>query len=142
MAKRSQKYLRFVIDGVSYQFRALPFGLSTVPLVFMRIMSKVAAYVHLKGIQLHIIYLDDWLLRSLFSQQLQLDTSFTLELCAFLGLIVNVLKSIPVPSQEFIFLGIHFQTLRYTCCPLANRWKRLLMLLHHTRNSSSLRGCG
>ena len=34
----SQKYLHFVIDSVSYQFWAIPFGLSTAPLVFTRVM--------------------------------------------------------------------------------------------------------
>ena len=63
-----------MIDGVSYQF-----GLLTAPLVFTCIMSKVVAYAHLKGIRLHICQ-DVWLLWSLDSQQLQLDTMFMLEL--------------------------------------------------------------
>ena len=100
-------------------------------------MSKVEAYAHLKGIQL-LICLDDWLLRSLDPQQLQLDTIFMLELCAFLGLNVNVPKSDLTPSQEFVFLEILFQTVRYTCRPLVDRWKQLVMLLHHARNSSFL----
>ena len=114
--------MNFVIDDVSYQFRALPFGLSTAPLVFTCVMSEVAAYVHLKGIRLYI-YLEEWLLRSLDPQQLQLDTTFMLGLCAFLGLIVNIPKSNLTSSQEFIFLGIYFQTVCYTCCPLTDRWK-------------------
>ena len=97
--------------------------------------SKVAAYTHLKSIRLHI-YLDDWLLRLLDPQQLQLDTTFMLELCAFLGLTVNILKLNLTPSQEFIFLGIYFQMVRYTCHPSLDRLKRLLKLLHLTRKSS------
>ena len=62
-------------------------------------MSEVAAYVHLKVIRLHI-YLDDWLL---WLPDPHLDMSFMLELCAFLGLIVNVPKSNLKPSQEFVF---------------------------------------
>ena len=80
-------------------------GLSIAPQVLTCVMSKIAAYAHLKGIQLHI-YLYDWLLRYLDPQQLQLNTKFMLELCAFLGLIVNFPKSNLIPDQEFVFLGI------------------------------------
>ena len=137
VAQRSRKYMRFVIDGMSYQFQALPFGFSTAPLVFTHIMNEVAAYVHRKGIRLHI-YLDDWLLWSLDSQQLQQDMLFMLDLCALLDLIVNILKSNLTPSQEFIFLGIYFQTVSFICHPSTDRWKRLLTLLRHARNASSL----
>ena len=61
-----------------------------------------------------------------------------LELCAFLGLIVNFPKSNLTPSQEFVFLGIHFQMVLYICHLSTDKWKWLLMLLHHARNSSSL----
>ena len=43
---QSRKYLRFHIQGQSYQFKALPFGLSTPPME----------------------YLDDWLVRARFHQ--------------------------------------------------------------------------
>ena len=40
-----------------------------------------------------------------------------LDLCAPLGLIVNILKSNLTLSQEFHFGGIYFQTVSYICCP-------------------------
>ena len=128
VAKRSRKYLRFVVNGKAYQFRALPFGLASAPLVFTRVMNEVAAYAHRQGVRLHI-YLDDWLLRSLDVQRLVADTRFMLGLCDFLGLLVNVPKSNLTPAQEFVFLGIFFQTVPFICRPSRDRWKRLLALL-------------
>ena len=67
------------------------FWLSTAPLVFTRVMREVAPYAHRKGIWLHI-HVDNWLLWSLDPQLLQQGTTFMLDLCVFLGLIVNVPK--------------------------------------------------
>lgn len=56
-----RKFLRFAIDDNIYQFKALPFGLSTAPLVFTKCMAPVIAYLRLRGISI-FSYLDDWLL--------------------------------------------------------------------------------
>ena len=64
IAKWSRKYLCFVIGDKVFQFRALPFGLSTTPLVLTRVMNVIAAHAHIHGIRVHM-YLEDWLLRAL-----------------------------------------------------------------------------
>ena len=76
MAKRSLKYLCFVVHGKVYQFHMLLFGLDMVPLIFTCVLNEVMAYVYRKGIWLHI-YLDHWLLQLLVVQQLQQDTNWT-----------------------------------------------------------------
>ena len=38
---KSRKYLRFHFQGQSYQFRALPFGLSTAPMEFTCVVKEV-----------------------------------------------------------------------------------------------------
>ena len=64
IAKRSRKYLCFMIGDKFYQFRALSFRLSTAPLVFTRVMNIIATHAHIEGIRVHM-YLGDWLLRAL-----------------------------------------------------------------------------
>ena len=52
VVKRSRKYLHFVIGDKVFQFRALPFGLSTAPLVFTRVIqhdSHLCTYLQDKG---------------------------------------------------------------------------------------------
>ena len=57
----SSRYLRFVWQGKTLQFRTLCFGLSTAPQVFTRVCAVVSAHLHSHGIRL-LRYLDDWLL--------------------------------------------------------------------------------
>ncbi len=55
-----RKYLRFALCGRVFQFRVLPFGLSSAPMVFTRLMKCVAAFIRRQGPSL-LQYLDDWL---------------------------------------------------------------------------------
>ena len=62
--ERSRKYLRFHIQGQTYQFKALPFGLSTAPMEFTIITKGVKLMAIHNGIRIHQ-YLDNWLVRGL-----------------------------------------------------------------------------
>ena len=61
--EQSRKYLRFHVQGQTYQFKALPFGLSTAPLEFTVIAKEVKLMAGHRGIRIHQ-YLDDWLVRA------------------------------------------------------------------------------
>ena len=61
--EQSRKYLRFHVQGQTYQFKALPFGLSTAPLEFTVVAKEVKLMTIHKGIRIHQ-YLDDWLVRA------------------------------------------------------------------------------
>jgi len=87
----SRKYLRFAFADKVYQFRALPFGLSTAPWVFTRVVSEVKLLAHLQGIQLYL-YLDDWLVQiANFIQGVQ-QAQYLSNLCSELGLVLNLAK--------------------------------------------------
>ena len=60
--EQSRKYLRFHVEGQTYQFKALPSGLSTSPFEFTVIAKEVKLMAIHKGIRIHQ-YLDDWLVR-------------------------------------------------------------------------------
>ena len=51
--KQSRKYLRFHVQGKTYQFKALPFVLSTAPLVFTVVTKEVKLMALQKGIRIH-----------------------------------------------------------------------------------------
>ena len=104
IAQKSRKYLRLMINGVVYQFRALPFGLATAPLVFTRVMGVVASYAHRRGVRMHM-YLDDWLLRAMSQSALREHSALVLMMCFDLGLLVNYPKSNLVPAQDFVSWG-------------------------------------
>ena len=47
---RDTKYLRFAYDGEIFEFQVLPFGLSTAPRTFTRLVRAVGAYLKTLGI--------------------------------------------------------------------------------------------
>lgn len=115
-----RKYLRIVVLGKVYQYRALPFGLSTSPLAFTKMLEPLAVYLHTRGMVLHR-YLDDLLIRSQSRSQCLSWTQFLLDLLVRLGLGVNLEKSDLVPSQVFKYIGIRFHTDRGLMTPPDDR---------------------
>lgn len=61
MRDDSRKYLRFIYKKKMFQFNALPFGLSTAPFIFTKILKPVVEFLRAKGIVL-VVYLDDFLI--------------------------------------------------------------------------------
>ena len=78
--EQSRKYLRFYVQGQTYQFKALPFGLSTAPLEFTVIAKEVKLMASHKGIRIHQ-YLDDWLVRATSRQACLQHTQSLLRIC-------------------------------------------------------------
>ena len=106
---RSRKYLRFTLGGRVYQFKALPFSLSTSPFVFTLLMKVIPTFLRRRAITLHP-YLDDWLSRNQNRRRLLEHRQFILSLITSLGLIINYEKSDLVPAQVFTFIGMEFLT--------------------------------
>ena len=114
-----RRFLRFCHNGI-WQFKTLPFGLSTSPRVFTKILRPVLAYAHLHGVRLHM-YLDDWLLNPDSRQEAQEQTSCLRSLCRRLGLVINLEKSDLISSQKAIYLGIELDSLAYLARPSDKR---------------------
>ncbi len=100
----SQKWLRFALNNRAYQFQVLPFGLSTAPRTFTRIVKVIAEFLRRRGIQVYV-YLDDWLLVAPSAEALTAQASLVCRLVESLGFLINHKKSDLVPSQNPQFLG-------------------------------------
>ena len=101
---QSRNYMHFHLQGRSYQFKALPFGLSTAPIEFTVVAKEIKLMALQRGIRIHQ-YLDDWLVRAT-SHQTCLQHALTLvALCRELGWLVNKEKSELEPKQVFNFVG-------------------------------------
>ena len=94
----SRKYLRFHVQGQTYQFKALPFGLLTAPLEFTVVTKEVKLMALQKGIRIHQ-YLDDWLVWAKSHHTCLQHTHTLVALCQDLGWLVNKEKSELVPKQ-------------------------------------------
>ena len=65
-----KKFLRFNFKGKTYQFRCLPFGLSSTPWVFTRTLKPALAVVREKGVRL-IAYTDNILILAEYRDLIQ-----------------------------------------------------------------------
>ena len=124
IAPSHRRYLRFKLGQKHYQFRALPFGLTTSPLVFTRVVKAVGSYAHSLGIRL-ILYLDDWCLSASSPEAARRQTSWLLDIATSLGLVVNLEKSDLSPSQLFQFVGISFDLSSGRAYPAPHRLESL-----------------
>ena len=104
-----RRYLRFMVDNQAFQFRVLPFGSSTAPQVFTRIMAPISRHMHSLGFRL-LRYLDDWLLLGLSRQDILWAKDTILTLCGRLGIHLNYDKSSLIPTQTTTYLGMVIQS--------------------------------
>ena len=116
--------MRFHIQGQSYQFKALPFGLSTAPMEFTVVAKEVKLMALQRGIRIHQ-YLDDWLVRATSHQTCLQHTQTLIALCRELGWLVNKEKSELDPKQVFNFVGYQFDLREGKVRPTPERWQTL-----------------
>ena len=100
-----RKWLRLQWQGVMWQHRCLPFGLSDAPRTFTKILAPVAAFLRPLGIHL-VIYLDDWLFIAATAEAATKLVDAAMLLLKHLGFIISEDKSILKPVQSLEFLGI------------------------------------
>ena len=114
------QFLSFRYDGSSYRFTVLPFGLSTAPRTFTRLVRAVAAFLRRLGVQI-FVYLDDWLVVAPSREVLLADTQRVLDVAASLGWLVNREKSSLTPAQRVTYLGSEIDLLHGRAYPTAER---------------------
>ena len=107
--KKHQRYLRFIWQKKVYQFLCLPFGLSSAPRVFTKILRPVIGFLRSNGIRC-VIYLDDILIMNQEKDTLMEHTAITVSVLEALGYLINYTKSSLSPQQEITFLGFIIQS--------------------------------
>ena len=104
VAPEHTRYLRFAYNGRAFEFLVLPFGLSTAPRVFTRIVRVIEAFLKIQGVDMHQ-YLDDWLMKNQSKSLVERHRDLTLFWVNKLGFLVNEGKSRLIPTQAPAFLG-------------------------------------
>lgn len=113
IAKSDRKFLRFKFEGSLYEFNVLPFGLSTAPYAFTKLMKPVISHLRKSG-YLSVIYLDDFLLLGrTYAIGLE-NVQKTCNLLESLGFIINREKSKIELSTKCKFLGFNYDTVEMT----------------------------
>ncbi|KAJ1202912.1 hypothetical protein NDU88_006707 [Pleurodeles waltl] len=121
-------YLRFKVGHEHFQFTVLPFGLTSAPRVFTKVMAVVAAHLHRSGISV-FPYLDDWLLKAPTPQALVTHLQTMADLLHSLGFTINVPKSHLTPSQKLSFIGAVLDTVQYWAYPPDQRVQDIQVMI-------------
>jgi hypothetical protein len=128
IATQHRKYLRFRFKGQLYEFNCLPFGLCTGPRIFTKIIRPVVACLRKKG-HISINYLDDFLLMANNASKCKQNINATIEVLVKLGFVVNVKKSILLPSKEVEYLGFIFNSSNMTLSLPERKKEKILKLI-------------
>lgn len=97
-----RRFLRLCYGQAHYQYRAMPFGLSSAPRIFTKLLDVVATHLRSFPIRLQC-YLDDIQFSSF--QQACKDVQLTIEALQQHGFTVNWEKSQLSPSTDLVHLG-------------------------------------
>jgi hypothetical protein len=107
-----RKYFGFTALQRRWRFRSMPFGLSSAPWAFTRVMRSVMAYARRFGVRL-AIYLDDILIMAPTRELALEHTRLVRELLETLGFVLNLDKSVLMPTQVIRHLGLMIDSRRW-----------------------------
>ncbi|XP_063442102.1 uncharacterized protein LOC134722413 [Mytilus trossulus] len=123
--------------GKKYQYRALPFGLRSAPMIFTKVMAVVGAFLRKQMIHI-FMYLVDWMLKNSSKVKLTKQLQYTQELLKNLGLIINVKKSCLVPTQTIEYLGAVIHLKEGLVFPSLERLKNISQMIQIFLNSQTV----
>ena len=132
-----QKFFCFLLDGVVYMFLRLPFGLTTAPWAFSRVMRPIKICLRLRGVQV-TSFLDDFFIVAITKALCSLHTAWTEKLLIWLGFDVNYEKSSLIPLQSLEYLGILVNLRTLTLALPADKVSRILSLCLESSHSMEI----
>ena len=107
--KESKRLVVFQFQSQRLQFNVLPFGLTSSPRIFSKLMRHVIAHCRSQGIKISF-YLDDLFICGNGFDKVLRDRNFVLNLLCDLGFSINIKKSCLVPCKKLLHLGFLFDS--------------------------------
>lgn len=133
--KKSRKYLRFQFNNRLFEFNVLPFGLSTAPFIFTKIMKPVIKLLRSCG-YISTVYLDDILLIGNTREYCLDNILATKQLLTAVGFIINEEKSKLIPTTKCKFLGYIIDTKKFQISLPMDKIAKIKKELIYFRNIS------
>ena len=103
VAPEFRKFLQFRVGDCGFRFNVLPFGLSTAPFWFSRVISPIVKQLSRKGVKI-AAYLDDFIIVGP-EERIADDVGVAEALLKQAGFTISD-KSVRTPSRILLFLGI------------------------------------
>lgn len=113
VCESDRKYLRFDWNGINFKFTCLPFGLTSAPRIFTKLLKPVFSQLRKMG-HTNIAYIDDSLLVSNNFIECQKNICDTIQLLDSLGFTVHPTKSVLQPTQCITFIGFVINSIDMT----------------------------
>jgi hypothetical protein len=107
--EKLRDYLGFQHAGNWYRYQCLPFGSSSSPLVFTKMVRPAIQHLRTLGIRI-LAYMDDILIIGRTKEETELHTRMALDLLLELGWKIRLDKSELEPAQNREFLGMLLDT--------------------------------
>ncbi len=114
VVQRHRRFLQFAFGGKGYQYKVLPFGLALAPRTFTKCMDAALAPLRLQGSRV-LNYLD---ILAHSRELVSRHRDIVLRHIHSLDLRMNAKKSVLLPSQRTLFLGVHLDSIQMQA-PLA-----------------------
>lgn len=109
----SRDFVCFNFLDQVYQFNVIPFGLTSSPRIFSKVLRPVIIHLRSQGIKISA-YLDDIFLCASNPTLLSSHIETTLNLLTSLGFYPNYTKSNLTPTQSLVHLGYEWNTISMT----------------------------
>merc|ERR1711954_159312 len=84
----SCKYCRFIVDGIIYEYVALPMGLTCSARIFTRVALFIGSKLRKQGVRI-VLYIDDLLVVAASEELYQLHVSLLLQAIEEFGFLLN-----------------------------------------------------
>ena len=118
------KYLKFMWDGSSLQFCAMPNGYCDAMRIFTKLLKPVFATLREKGFE-SVIYVDDSFLQGDDFHECMENINITLRYLQELGFVIHPEKSVLYPTQILTFLGFIINTINMTVTLTSEKKERI-----------------
>ena len=133
-----RKYLTFQWNGEMFRFNVLPFGLTSAPRVFTKILKPVFSQMREEGFCV-IGYIDDSLIMARSYDECEQATARLLQLLNQLGFTINQEKSVFKPTQQITFLGYVLDSNNMTVSPTDKKREKTVKLVEKLLNNKKFK---
>ena len=99
-----RKYLHFQLGNRLFEYQCLPFGLTSAPRAFTKLLKPVMSLLCLSGLRV-VIYFDDLLILHQNRAELRHQFQLVMTLLMNLGFQIKLEKCSSAPTQVIVFLG-------------------------------------
>ena len=134
----SKKFVVFELNGVRYNFNVLPFGLTSAPRIFSKVLRPVIIYLRSLGIKI-TAYLDDFFIVNFNQSSMIQDLKFIINFLRSLGFKPNLDKSVLTPSYKILHLGYIWNSVDMTISLPEEKWIKTKSLAQKILKQCSLR---